>query len=416
MRHDPIRVYRSLWARDGDVASVPWGDGRLLLLTYPEDIHRVLVANDRSYVRILEVAPGARVDLQEPNSLSGPRSDADLRLRVTRLLRPAYARRRLLAQWPQLVALADAGVREWGSSEEIDVVQEARRVAVQLSMLALTGRPLPIPVDRFIRNADAVLGMVFPATSRIRELASRLNVPKLLRADTATTEMYELVEAGLASHDGEGGDLYAAMLRVERELGLERQEVVREAVGHVIALAANAGFAVGMTLYLLERAPEAHAAARAEADALAARGCAPDDLPWIHAALAEGLRLNPPFDRLARQARGDDDLRGHPVRPGDQILISPELVHNDDRWWPEPAQFRPDRWLDGSTRDLPKCAFLAFGAGPRMCTGEYLSWLAMYATLGAALHHWNLPRTRDDQHVHPVSQRLMNFLTTPVAR
>jgi cytochrome P450 len=64
---------------------------------------------------------------------------------------------------------------------------------------------------------------------------------------------------------------------------------------------------------------------------------------------------------------------------GIQLLLSPWVVHRDERWFPEPERFRPERWLDGSTSELPRFAYFPFGGGPRVCIG------AGFATLEAVL-------------------------------
>ena len=50
---------------------------------------------------------------------------------------------------------------------------------------------------------------------------------------------------------------------------------------------------------------------------------------------------------------------------------------------PDPEAFRPERWLDGLARRLPKYAYFPFGGGPRQCIGK--GFALMEATLVLAL-------------------------------
>jgi cytochrome P450 len=88
-------------------------------------------------------------------------------------------------------------------------------------------------------------------------------------------------------------------------------------------------------------------------------------------------------------------LAGRTVPVGTMCLVSPALLHRDPRWWAEPGQFRPDRWLrrgpgtadrfDARAPGQPRGAYLPFGAGPRMCIGEQFAWseaATMLAELG----------------------------------
>ena len=68
-------------------------------------------------------------------------------------------------------------------------------------------------------------------------------------------------------------------------------------------------------------------------------------LPLTMAALAETLRLWPPSWMFSRRILEPVVLGGRTVQVGTMCLISPALLHRDPRWWAEPEQFRPERWL-----------------------------------------------------------------------
>jgi len=40
----------------------------------------------------------------------------------------------------------------------------------------------------------------------------------------------------------------------------------------------------------------------------------------------------------------------------------------------EPEAFRPERWSNGETADLPRYAYFPFGGGNRICIGEGFAW------------------------------------------
>ena len=118
-------------------------------------------------------------------------------------------------------------------------------------------------------------------------------------------------------------------------------------------------------------------------------------LPLTMAVLAETLRLWPPSWMFTRRVLEPIELGGRTVPAGTMCLVSPALLHRDPRWWAEPDQFRPDRWLqsgpgkadrfDPRSPGQPRGAYLPFGAGPRMCIGEQFAWseaATMLAELG----------------------------------
>jgi hypothetical protein len=46
------------------------------------------------------------------------------------------------------------------------------------------------------------------------------------------------------------------------------------------------------------------------------------------------------------------------------------LNHRDPKYFPEPEEFRPERWKNGFAKRIPKFAYYPFGGGQRMCVGS----------------------------------------------
>ncbi|MFD7658428.1 cytochrome P450 [Actinosynnema sp. NPDC059797] len=64
------------------------------------------------------------------------------------------------------------------------------------------------------------------------------------------------------------------------------------------------------------------------------------------------------------------------LRPEDQVMSSPYLLHRDPRWWPDADVLDPDRRLDGRTTPR-KHSYVPFGAGPRVCVGTQLGMVQL---------------------------------------
>lgn len=56
------------------------------------------------------------------------------------------------------------------------------------------------------------------------------------------------------------------------------------------------------------------------------------------------------------------------VEPGTQIIIPVHCFHHDEKYFPDPERFDPERFAEGKT--IQKGTFLPFGDGPRICIGE----------------------------------------------
>ncbi|WP_225584754.1 cytochrome P450 [Acidovorax sp. ACV01] len=139
---------------------------------------------------------------------------------------------------------------------------------------------------------------------------------------------------------------------------------------------------------LMAEHPEAAQRAQAEVDSVLPSGHTPGpehmaQLPFLSATLKEALRLYPPVAALmTRRTTALITLTGVDVPQGAMLRITPWVLHRDPRWFAQPDQFVPDRFLDGAP-PIPKGAWIPFGVGPRVCIGQHFAMLEM--TLLAAL-------------------------------
>lgn len=56
-------------------------------------------------------------------------------------------------------------------------------------------------------------------------------------------------------------------------------------------------------------------------------------------------------------------------------------VHRNEKFWPEPEQFRPERFTKAAQKERPAFAYLPFGGGPRMCIGNNFALMEMQIAL-----------------------------------
>jgi cytochrome P450 len=188
---------------------------------------------------------------------------------------------------------------------------------------------------------------------------------------------------------GSDQDLLGLLLSVRDEQGrtLPLRRVRDEATTFMLAGHETTANALSWMWYLLARAPEARERMLAEVDAvLGGRRPTADDLPalrWTSACVQEAMRLFPPAWLIPRTAVEDDLIDGHRIPRGASILIPIHAIHHDQRWWPEPEVFDPARFLVENARGRPRCAYLPFGGGRRICIGS--SFALMETTLVTAI-------------------------------
>jgi len=147
------------------------------------------------------------------------------------------------------------------------------------------------------------------------------------------------------------------------------------------------------TWYLLSQNPQAEAEFHAELDrVLSGRLPSFDDLQhlrYTEGVFAEALRLYPPAWGIGRRALEDYPVGDFVVPARSVVLMSPYAVHRDPRWFADPLEFRPERWL---TEDAarPKFGYFPFGGGARVCIGERFAWMEGVLILAALGQRWRL--------------------------
>nr|AAV74194.1 flavonoid 3'-hydroxylase [Sorghum bicolor]AAV74195.1 flavonoid 3'-hydroxylase [Sorghum bicolor] len=153
----------------------------------------------------------------------------------------------------------------------------------------------------------------------------------------------------------------------------------------------------------LIRHPDVLKKAQEELDAVVGRNrlVSELDLPrltYLTAVIKETFRMHPSTPlSLPRIAAEECEVDGFRIPAGTTLLVNVWAIARDPEAWPEPLQFRPDRFLPGGSHagvDVKGSDFelIPFGAGRRICAG--LSWgLRMVTLMTATLVHaldWDL--------------------------
>ena len=63
-----------------------------------------------------------------------------------------------------------------------------------------------------------------------------------------------------------------------------------------------------------------------------------------------------------------DNRPEYTINPGEQIWVPVYGFHRDAEYFPEPDNFKPERWSDETQHN--NNVFMPFGVGPRMCIGN----------------------------------------------
>ena len=88
-------------------------------------------------------------------------------------------------------------------------------------------------------------------------------------------------------------------------------------------------------------------------------------------------------------------LEGATLPKGTNILPNVWSLHHDEKFWGDPWQFRPERFLDDQGTVLPadhenRKHLIPFGAGSRVCVGEVFAMTRMFLYIASVLQHFTI--------------------------
>jgi cytochrome P450 len=166
--------------------------------------------------------------------------------------------------------------------------------------------------------------------------------------------------------------------------GLTDAQMRDELVTLLIAGHETTGSAVAWLLYHLSHRPDVAAQIAMEVDIASnwSGDLAFPDLRKLETAekvVRETLRAYPSSWWFSREAQRDMEFAGRRLRKGDNVIVSPWLLHRDARWWGADAGvWNPDRPAPSVAT-----AYIPYGTGARACIGMTLAQLELVAITAA---------------------------------
>ncbi|NXU36597.1 CP4V2 protein, partial [Drymodes brunneopygia] len=134
--------------------------------------------------------------------------------------------------------------------------------------------------------------------------------------------------------------------------------------------------AINWVLYLLGHHPEIQKKVHSELDEVfgnTERSVTTDDLKnlrYLECVVKEALRLFPSVPMFGRTLREDCSIKGHQIPRGATILILTYALHRNPEIFPDPEEFRPERFFPENSKGRHPYAYVPFSAGPRNCIGQ----------------------------------------------
>jgi len=377
----PLPFLQELGRRHGDVFTLrlvgqpPW-----VMVSDPELIKRVFTASPD----VLRAGEGNKI--LEP--ILGPSSvlllDRDEHLRQRRLLLPPFHGDRMERYGEVMREVVEAEIDRWPVGSASPAWPHTQAITLEVILRVVFGveerarlDPLRAALRALVDFAGGTRGLallMFSGADRVRNhrLAGFRQV--LDRAD-------ELVLAEIARHCEDPGleqrdDILSLLLQARHEDGsaMSDSELRDELMTLLVAGHETTATALAWALERLVRNPGA--LERTVAEAGAGGG------PYTDAVLQETLRLRPVIPIVVRLVKEPFELGDHVVPPGTLITPSVQLLHLRPVVYPDPATFRPERFLEQPPGTY---TWIPFGGGVRRCIGASFALFEMRVVLSTLL-------------------------------
>jgi len=353
---------------------------RMFIINEPSAIRYVLLDNAANYTKS-EV--GRR--LLEPGLGRGLlTSEGETWKRHRRIMAPAFDPRSVVGYAPIMTGVTEELLSEWDAlpePREVDVAAAMMHATLHIISRAMFSSDSDEIVDAVESGVGQYQSIVRPSLFDLLHFPqwlARLLMP--LPTDGIFDEFDRQVDRLLTERgqqpDAEPKDLLARLIAArdtETGGGMTPKEVRDQVVTIFMAGHETTSLALSWTWYLLSQHPAVEAKLHHElADVLGGRTPRNEDiasLRYTRMVIEESMRLYPPAHTTGRQPIKPDEILGHRIPAGAEVLIMPWLLHRKPQLWENPERFDPERFAPERSAARPRFAYIPFGAGPRICIG-----------------------------------------------
>jgi cytochrome P450 len=213
-----------------------------------------------------------------------------------------------------------------------------------------------------------------PAAAGFRKARMAIRDRLAEAIDARRIKLEAMVEAGEELDEADHNNLLYCLLGSTNVNGevFTTEEIVDQSITFLFAGHDTSSVALAWSFYYMAKHPDCLQKLREEADrVLGDRDPTPEDLNELTYAknfMREVLRLRPPVPIIDRITTSDVEIAGTKLKEGTYMGLMLCAVARDSRYYKDPNEFIPDRWLDEKTPD--PFSNLPFGSGPRICVGS----------------------------------------------
>jgi cytochrome P450 len=363
-----------------------------VVMSDPEDIKEVFLAPPD----VLHPGEGARV--LEP--LVGKNSvillDEAAHMEQRKLVLPAFHGERMARLSGLMGEVAEREVEGWPRGESIELQPRTQRLTLEIILRAVFGLD-PGPrldalrerLSELLAFGDRPVSLVPPdPDGRLAKILGRVGpFAEFVRLQEEVDRLlFELIDERQAE-DAERDDVLAMLLEARHGDGspMSSQELRDELMTLLVAGHETTASSLAWAFERLARLPRVLSRLVGELDS---NGDA-----YLVATIQETLRRRPVLPNVEpRLVKVPFEVGGWRYPHGVCLVPNAYLVHHDPEIYPDPYEFRPERFLDEPPGTY---TWIPFGGGRRRCIGASFAMLEMQIVIRTVLTRCELQPARD---------------------
>lgn len=132
-----------------------------------------------------------------------------------------------------------------------------------------------------------------------------------------------------------------------------------------------------------------------------------NDMKYLERVIKEGLRLYPAVPKVGRLLDEDVQLDEYKIPKGCIIGVHIYYLHRDERFFPDPEKFDPDRFLPENMAGRHPFAYIPFSAGSRNCIGQKFAMYEEKSVLSSIFRNYRLKSVDKREDVKIVSELIL---------
>jgi cytochrome P450 len=336
--------------------------------------------------------------------------DGDGWLLKRRMMQPVFHRSNINAMGDKMQATGEAMLERWSHvapDAPVELTQEMKLVTLDIINSTMFSTNIFTEVDRVGSVVDSALDFISSRAGNPFALPARWKLipshkrfwEQRARLDDYLFRMIRERRAALARGEHKNDLLEMLIEAQDADTGarMNDQQVRDEVSGIYGAGHETTALALTWAWHALNKHPEVLEKVRTETDALGHGVQATDlpNLPYTLAVLEETMRLFPPVPMTVRVAYEQTELGGVSIPKGDLVSIVIRNIHRHPAYWPDPLEFRPERFLPENKASLNRNAYMPFLSGPHMCIGNNFALMEGQLLLAMMVQKYNVTESPD---------------------